>query len=107
MPAGRMAGAANGAGRECRAAADWRGETGTTEVTRVNAFAVHWDWDRGEGCGPCIPERRLGFAKPEEAADALSRMRKTLNEHGYRRILTSRSIDEFDHRWVHEYYCQD
>ena len=82
-------------------------ETGTTGVTRVNAFAVHWDWDCGEGCGPCIPERRLGFAKPAEAADALARMRKTLNEHGYRRILTSRSMDEFNHQWVHEYYCQD
>lgn len=82
-------------------------ETGTTGVTRVNVAAVHWDWDRGEGCGPCIPERRLGFAKPEEAADALSRMRKTLNERGYRRILTSNSIDEFNHRWTHEYYCQD
>ena len=82
-------------------------ETGTTGVTRVNAFAVHWDWDRGEGCGPCIPERRLGFAKPAEAEDALTRMRKTLNEQGYRRILTSSSIDEFNHRWVHEYYCQD
>lgn len=82
-------------------------ETGTTGVTRVNASAVHWDWNRGEGCGPCIPERRLGFAKPAEAEDALTRMRKTLNEHGYRRILTSRSTDEFNHQWVHEYYCQD
>ena len=82
-------------------------ETGTTGVTRVNAFAVHWDWDRGEGCGPCIPERRLGFAKPEEAEDALTRMRKTLNEHGYRLICTSRNIDVLNHQWVHEYYCQD
>lgn len=79
-------------------------ETGTTGVTRVNAFAVHWDWDRVAGCGPCMPERRLGFAKPEEAADALARMRKTLDEHGYRKLCTSNSIDEFNHRWSHEYY---
>ena len=82
-------------------------ETGTTGVTRVNAFAVHWDRDRGEGCGPCIQERRLGFAKPAEAEDALARMRKTLNAHGYQLNLTSRSIDALNNRWFHEYYCQD
>ena len=82
-------------------------ETGTTGVTRVNAFAVHWDRNCSDGCGPYIPERRLGFAKPEEAADALKRMRKTLNEHGYRCTLTSRSIDVLNNRWTHEYYCKD
>ena len=84
-----------------------RYETGTTGVTRVNVTAVHWDWDRGAGCGPCIPERRLGFAKPAEAEDALARMCKTLDERGYRKDCTACSIDEFNHRWTHEYYCQD
>lgn len=81
-----------------------RCETGTTGVTRVNVTAVHWDWDRGAGCGPCMPERRLGFAKPAAAEDALARMRKTLDERGYRKLCTSYSIDEFNHRWAHEYY---
>lgn len=81
-----------------------RRETGTTGVTRINVTAVHWDWDRGAGCGPCLPERRLGFAKPAEAEDALARMRKTLDERGYRKLCTSCSIDEFNHRWSHEYY---
>ena len=85
-------------------AVELRCETGTNGVTRVNVTAVHWDWDRGAGCGPCIPERRLGFAKPAEAEDALARMRKTLDEHGYRKDFTACSIDEFNHRWAHEYY---
>ena len=82
-------------------------ETGTTGVTRVNAFAVHWDRNCGDGCGPYVPERRLGFAKPAEAEDALARMRKTLKEHGYRLICTSNSIDVLFNKWAHEYYCQD
>lgn len=81
-----------------------RRETGTTSVTRVNVIAVHWDWNRGAGCGPCVPERRLGFAKPAEAEDALARMRKTLNERGYRKLCTSCSVDELYNRWAHEYY---
>lgn len=73
-----------------------RRETGTTGVTRVNVTAAH------------MPERRLGFAKPEEAEDAIARMRKTLDERGYRKLRTACSIDEFNHRWTHEIYrCQD
>ena len=81
-----------------------RRETGTTGVTRVNVTAVHWECEWNMSCGPYMPERRLGFAKPEEAEDALARMRKTLNERGYRMLCTSNSIDEFNHRWAHEYY---
>ena len=79
-----------------------RHETGTTGVTRVSVTAVNWGICAG--FGPCLTKRSLGFAKPEEAEDALTRMRKTLDERGYRKQCTACSIDEFNHRWTHEYY---
>lgn len=81
-----------------------RRETGTTGVTRIVATAVHWECERDMSSGPYMPERYWGFAKPAEADDALVRMRKTLDERGYRKVCTACSIDEFNHRWAHEYY---
>lgn len=74
-----------------------RFETGTTGVTRVVARAFSLD-------GKSIGIRRWGFAKRSAAEDAIARMHKTLDERGYRMICTAYSIDEFNHRWAHEYY---
>ena len=81
-----------------------RWESRTTGVTRINVTAVHWECEWNKSRGPYMPERRLGFATPAEAEDALARMRKTLDERGYRKDCTASSIDEFNHWWAHEYY---
>ena len=81
-----------------------RCETGTTGVPRINVTAVRWECEWNMSIGPYMPECRLGFAEPAEAADALARMRKTLDERGYRKDCTACSIDEFNHHWAHEYY---
>lgn len=81
-----------------------RCETRTTGVTRIVATAVHWECEWNTSSGPYMPERYWGFAKPSEAEDALSRMRKTLDERGYRKLCTASSIDAFNHWWAHEYY---